>query len=124
MMQRVWLTVASLSVILTLTCVASFAEETLITSIDLPGASVSQQVTYNPSKAIYVSERDTVLRKLREGDNSARVNPVNGAWMRAETTATIGISYQGVGVAQGRVNVRQITAAEEALYRFQQSGGR
>ena len=96
----------------------SFAEETVIRSIDLPGASLSQEVIYSSTMKDYEYERDKILEQLKSGKLNSMVNPRDGAWMRVETTATIGFSYQGAGSSKGRKNFRQISAAEEALYRF------
>lgn len=108
---------------ITLVSADAYSQETIVTRIDLPGASAEQEVTYYPSKSKYISTRDDIFQRLKAKDASAMVNPADGPWMRAETTATIGFSYRGVGVAQGRTNVRQITAAEEALYKFEKEGG-
>lgn len=99
--------------------VTARSEETIVESINLPGASMEQEVTYSTTKLEYEAARDDRLKRLREGDETAFVNPREGPWMRVETTAKIGFEYQGVGAASGRKNVRQISAAEEALYRFQ-----
>jgi hypothetical protein len=98
---------------------AASADETLVESINLPGASVDQNVTYHPSKTEYEQARDGVLTRLRQGDATARVNPADGPWMRVVTTAKIGFEYRGVGSASGRKHVRQISSAEEALYIFE-----
>ena len=97
-----------------------FADETLVTNIDLPGASIDQEVTYSPSRAEYDRVRDETIDRLRKGDSTARVNPNRGPWMRVETTAKIGFAYKGVGASSGRKNLRQISAAEEALFKFEQ----
>lgn len=94
-------------------------EETIVRSIGLPGASLDQEVTYHPTRADYEAARDEVLRKLRAGDPSARVNPAAGPWMRAETTAMIGFAVKGIGASEGRKDYRQISAAEEALFLFE-----
>jgi hypothetical protein len=99
----------------------TLAEEIVVTSVDLPGASLSQEVTYSPSKAAYEEARDSVLKRLKEGDKTAFVNPQTGPWMRVETTATIGFEYKGFGSGEGRKHLRQISAAEEALYKFERS---
>jgi hypothetical protein len=99
----------------------ALGEETLVSSVDLPGASLSQEITYSTSKADYDETRDRILARLQAGDRDALVNPRNGPWMRVETTATIGFEYKGVGSSQGRKNLRQISAAEEALYRYEAS---
>jgi|GEM_PF-3715696 len=96
-----------------------FAQEIVIKSVHLPGASMEQEVTYYPSEQEYELFRDSVLKSLRAGDPEAFVNPIDAPWMRAETSAKIGIAYQGVGVAKGRKNIRQITASEEALLLFE-----
>ena len=98
---------------------SAHADETLVSSVDLPGASLSQEVTYSPTKAEYDRVRDETLARLKKGDLSARVNPTNGPWMRVETTAKIGFSVKGVGVSNGTKTLRQITAAEEALFRLE-----
>lgn len=98
---------------------AAFADEILVESVNLPGASMDQDVTYHPSKSEYERARDDVLSRLKQGDATARVNPADGPWMRVETTAKIGIEYKGAGSTSGRKHVRQISAAEEALYTFE-----
>jgi hypothetical protein len=95
------------------------AEETIRTTISLPGASLEQEVTYSTTKSDYESVRDGILKRLKEGDPTAMVNPTDGPWMKAETTAMIGLEVKGVGVSQGKVHKRQISAAEEAFYIFQ-----
>ena len=112
------------AVILSCACAASslvFAAETVVRSVNLPGASMDQEVTYHPTMSEYVRARDDILERLKNGDASAMRNPTDGPWMRVETTAKIGFAYKGVGTSSGRKNYRQITAAEDALYRFQSS---
>lgn len=92
------------------------ADEVIVRSLNLPGTSLEQEVTYHPTRADYERVRDATLQRLRAGDPTASVNPVDGPWLRAETTARIGIEIRGVGVSEGRINYRQISAAEEALY--------
>ncbi|MBY5453932.1 hypothetical protein HFO91_30605 [Rhizobium leguminosarum] len=94
------------------------ADEKVVTAVNLPGASLDQEVTYHPSKAEYEAARDEVLKRLKAGDNTAFVNPADGPWMIVETTATIGLEYKGVGASQGRKHLRQVSAAEDALYLF------
>src|SRR4051794_26304491 len=77
------------------------ADETFVSSVDLPGATMDQEITYSPSKQEYERVRQDVLSRLKSGDPSARVNPSNGPWMRVETTAKIGLSYKGVGASSG-----------------------
>jgi hypothetical protein len=79
---------------------------------------MDQEVTYSTSQADYESTRDAILKRMKNGDQTAFVNPSNGPWMRVETTAKIGIELKGIGVSQGRKNLRQITAAEEALFLY------
>lgn len=98
----------------------SFAEETVTKRINLPGASLEQEITYSTSEADYNATRDTILAKLKAGDASAAVNPRWGPWMRVKTTATIGFEVKGVGASDGHAKLRQISAAEEALYTFEQ----
>jgi hypothetical protein len=95
------------------------ADEKIVRSGTLPGASIEQEITYHPSLKDYETARDERLALLKKGDKSAYQNPADGPWMQVETTAKIGIELKGVGVAQGRKNLRQITAAEEALYIFE-----
>lgn len=97
----------------------ALADETFVGSVNLPGASLDQEITYHPSKAEYERVRDEVLARLKNKDPSARVNPADGPWMRVETTAKIGLEYKGVGSSTGRKNLRQISAAEEALFKFE-----
>ena len=96
----------------------ALADETRVESVNLPGASLSQEVTYHPSKNEYEHVRIDTLERLKAGDSTALVNPRNGPWKRVETTATIGFEYKGVGTSSGRKLLRQISAAEEALFEF------
>ena len=79
---------------------------------------MDQEVTYSTSQSDYESNRDALLKRMKSGDQTAFVNPSGGPWMRVETTAKIGIEVKGVGASQGRKHLRQITAAEEALYLY------
>ena len=103
---------------LTGTCLA---EETLVGTVNLPGATLNQEITYSTTKREYEAARDKVLSRLKKGESAAFVNPKDGPWMRVETTATIGLSIRGVGASSGRKNLRQISATEEALYLYEQS---
>lgn len=94
-------------------------EEIVVESVSLPGASLEQEVTYSTTKTDYEATRDAILERLRAADPTARVNPADGPWKRVETTAKIGISIKDVGIAKGRVHLRQISAAEEALFLFE-----
>ena len=95
------------------------AQEIYIEKVLLPGAGLDQEVTYYPTKADYEAARADILERLNKGDQTAMVNPTEGPWRRVETTATIGFSYKGVGTSSGRKYLRQMTAAEEALYLFE-----
>jgi hypothetical protein len=95
---------------------AANAAETVMDRISLPGASLEQEVTYHPSKREYVSTRNALLERMKRGDQSAFVNSRTGPWMVVSTTAMIGIEFRGVGASSGRKHLRQISAAEEALY--------
>lgn len=97
------------------------ADETLVESVDIPFASMNQEITYHPSKSEYERVRDETLARLRRGDLSARNNPGAGPWMRVETTAKIGMEYKDIGTGSGRKHLRQISAAEDALYRFEEA---
>jgi hypothetical protein len=95
------------------------ADETIVRAATLPFASAEQEVTYHPSLREYERARDETLAKLRRGDASSYVNPKDGPWMLVQTTVEIGIEIKGIGSSEGRKNVRQISAAEEALYVFE-----
>ncbi|MGM4960898.1 hypothetical protein ACT4MK_36905 [Bradyrhizobium barranii] len=99
---------------------SAMADEVIMRSLDLPGASMEQEITYSPTRIEYERVRDDTLTRLKQGDKTAMVNPGNGPWMRVETTAKIGFAYKGIGVSEGRKHLRQISAAEEALYRYEQ----
>lgn len=110
----------------TILCLAFFscwdfalAEETIVSTVDLPGASLEQEITYSTSRADYESARDKTLERMKNADNTAFVNPKDGPWMRVETTAEIGLSIKGVGTSEGRKYLRQISAAEEALFLYE-----
>lgn len=104
------------------------AEEVVNKRIGLPGASLEQKVIYHPSEAEYLRARDAHLEQLRQGNPEAMANPIEGPWMVAETTAMIGIeidlgllglSVGTISAMEGRTNLRQISAAEDALYRYE-----
>ncbi len=103
----------------TLITVNAYCEEIVVRSVNLPGASMQQEVTYSTNMSDYESTRDNILSRLKKGDPSARVNPSDGPWMRVETTAVIGFEYKGIGSSSGRKRMRQVSAAEEALYLFE-----
>ncbi|MGO6943429.1 hypothetical protein [Rhizobium johnstonii] len=94
------------------------AEEIVVDSVDLPGASLTQEVTYSTTKADYNQTRDDILSRMKSGDKSAFVNNPS-PWKRVETTATIGVAYKGVGASTGKKHLRQISASEEALFLFE-----
>lgn len=97
----------------------AFCEETVIRKLSLPFASIEQRVTYSTTESDYNHTRDQILMRLKAGVKSALVNPQDTPWLRAETTLTIGIAYEGYGIDKGRVRLRQVSAAEEALYLFE-----
>lgn len=106
-----------IAVFLLFSIVHARAEEIVVENIDLPGASLNQEVTYSTTRNDYNIKRDAILTRLKAGDASAFVNEPN-PWKRVETTATIGVALKGVGTSSGRKNTRQISASEEALYLF------
>jgi hypothetical protein len=107
------------AICLTMKCTSvALADETRVEDVNLPGASLSQEVTYHPSKEEYEHVRVDTLERLKAGHSSALVNPRNGPWKRVETTAKIGFEYKGVGTSSGRKLLRQISAAEDALFEF------
>ena len=81
------------------------AEEVVVSSVDLPGASMEQEITYSTTKADYTAARDDRFERLKNGDPSAFVNSSEGPWMRVETTAKIGFAYKGIGTSEGRKNL-------------------
>lgn len=106
----------------------ALAEEIVNRSVGLPGASMEQKIIFNPSEAEYVAARDARLKALQAGDPAAMVNPIDGPWMIVETTAMIGFSvgvdFAGLSVGaieamEGRTSLRRVTAAEEALFMFE-----
>lgn len=97
---------------------SALSSEILIEKVELPGATIEQEVTYSTSKNDYEAARDLRLSRMRRGDVGAFVNDPE-PWRRVETTATIGFEYKGFGSASGRMNIRQISAAEEALFLFE-----
>jgi hypothetical protein len=95
------------------------AEEIIIRETELPFASMTQEIIYSTSQKQYDLERDFILKKLRERDFSVMQNPSGGSTKIVQTTAMIGISWKGVGTSEGRKHLRKITAAEEALFLFE-----
>ncbi len=82
----------------------------------------------NTSEAEYLEAREDKLDQLRQGNPEAMVNPADGPWMVAETTAMIGLevdlgliglSLGTISAMEGRTNLRQIAAAEDALFRYE-----
>lgn len=107
---------------------AAIGEEIVNRSVSLPGATMEQKVIYHPTEAEYLEARATRLQALKDGDPSAMVNPTDGPWMIVETTAMVGIeigvdfpglSVGSIGAMEGRTHLRRITAAEDALFRFE-----
>jgi hypothetical protein len=88
-------------------------------SLGMPFASIEQEVTYSTSEEDYNRVRDETLKRMKEGDASAFVNPTDGPWLRGETTVKIGIEWNGIGTTTGKKNLRQVAAAEEALYLYE-----
>lgn len=95
------------------------AEETVVRTISLPGATIEREITFHPTEAAYLQALDARLRDLRAGKPGAYLNPADGPWMILQTTAKIGIEWHGFGYSEGQKDVRRVTAAEEALYRFE-----
>lgn len=97
----------------------SQAEETVVRKAWLPFglADVEQTLIFDPSEAEYNSARDDALTRLRAGESLN--NPIDGPWVRIETTATVGFEIEGIGSSSGTTKYRQITAAEDALFQFE-----
>lgn len=104
-------------------CLSAWADETVNLTISLPGAEADQVVIFHPSKDEYNAAREKRLRLLEEKDPTGCVNPQDGPWMQVQTTAKIGFSIKGVGVLEGKTHVRQVSAAEEALFMYEKSSG-
>lgn len=100
---------------------ASTAQEVIVRKGWLPFglAGVEQTLTFHPSEEDYNSVRDETLKKLSAGEPI--VNLADGPWVQIETTATVGVEIEGIGSSSGRTSFRQITAIEDALYRFEES---
>ena len=114
--------------LMVISATATYSEEILNRSVSSPGASMEQKVIYHPSEAAYLEAREERLEALRDGDPSAMVNPSDGPWMIVETTAMvgmeIGVDFPGLSVGsisamEGRTHLRRITAAEDALFTFE-----
>ena len=95
------------------------AEEIVVRRGTLPGALMIQEIAYSSTEADYNGVRDEILARMKLGDLSAFQNPEGVPTKRVKTTATIGIIYKGVGAGEGKVHLRLITAAEEALYKYE-----
>lgn len=104
-------------VALLVSMIHAHAEETTVDQVDLPGASLHQEVTYSSTRKDYNDTRDAILKRMKAGDKSAFVNNPE-PWKLVETTATIGVAYKGVGSSSGKKNIRKVSASEEALYLF------
>lgn len=108
----------SATVLLFVFMMQAHAAETIVDNVDLPGASLNQEVTYSTTRNDYNKTRDAILKRMKAGDASAFVNEPS-PWKRVETTATIGVAFKSIGTSSGRKNIRQISASEEALYLFE-----
>jgi hypothetical protein len=104
-------------------CSSVMADETVNRTITLPGAEADQAVIFHPSEKEYNSAREQRLRLLEAKDPSGCVNSQDGPWMQVQTTAKIGFSIKGVGVLEGKTHVRQVSAAEEALFLYEKRTG-
>lgn len=104
-------------------CSSALADETLVRTLTLPGAEADQTVVFHPSETEYNAARETRLRLLEAKDPSGCVNPQDGPWVQVETTAKIGFSIKGVGVLEGRTHLRQVSAADEALFLYEKRSG-
>jgi hypothetical protein len=95
------------------------AEEIVVRKGWLPFgiAGIEQELTFHPSEREYNLVRDQTIAKLKNGE--AVVNFADGPWVRIETTATVGFEIEGLGSSSGATSIRQITAVEDALYRFE-----
>lgn len=80
---------------------------------------MEQEIIYSTTEKDYNNYRDEILARLRDGDQSAMVNPIDGPTKIVQTTAKIGFEIKGVGTSEGRKHLRRITAAEEALFLYQ-----
>lgn len=99
---------------------AAAAEETIVKHGSLPFATLSQEITYSTTQKDYLAHRDKVLEELKKGNYSAAQNTADAPWMRVETTATVGLEFKGVGTADGKKLIRQVSASEEAWVLFKE----
>ena len=95
------------------------AEEIVIGYGGLPGASIENEIYYSTSEDDYNDTLEEILDGLKDGDEDYLVNPADGPYRIVQTTAKVGISYRGVGFGKGRKHLRQVSAADEAFFKFE-----
>jgi hypothetical protein len=95
------------------------ADETIVQTISLPGASLNQKLTYSPSKAQFIKARDERLERMKKNDFSAFQSPMGDPTVTIETTATKGVAWRGVGLESGRTYSCTYTASDDALWMYE-----
>ena len=102
-----------------LVSVCAWAGETHVETRSLPGATLSVEATYSPTKKEFEAARDARLERMRNNDYSAFQNVEGDPTVTVKTTATVGISWRGVGLESGRSYTCTYTASEDALWMFE-----
>lgn len=110
--QLVWISAMVLTA-------AAVAEDAIVRSVNLPGASLSQELTYSPSRSAFQKSRDERLKRMRGGDYSAFRTPADDPTVVVKTTATKDIRWRGVGLEAGRTYTCTYRAAEDALWMYE-----
>lgn len=97
------------------------AAEVITRHVSLLGmATADQTIVFDPSESAYKAAYRKQFDLLKAGDASACAN--RGPWMQVVTDAQVGIEVKGIAALSGRQHVRQVSAAEEALFDLIKAG--
>lgn len=114
---------ASLTIVLALSALGATAGELVTISVAIPFiATADQEILYEPSEKAYKKAYTAKVADLRAGKASACVNDADGPWMHVETDAKVGLDVEGIGAMKGRKHVRQVSAADQAIFDLEQEG--
>lgn len=97
------------------------AEETTVDEFNLPGASMRQEKTYEPSKEAFESAVKERMEKLDSGDPGAMVNRGDSPKVEIKTEFKTGLEFKGIGSSSGKIETRTLSADEMALEKHEQT---
>ena len=97
------------------------AGETTVDEVNLPGASVRQEKTYEPSKEAFDSAVKDKMEQLNSGDPGAMVNRADSPTVEIKTEFKTGLEFKGIGSSSGKIKTRTLSADEMALEKHEQT---